>query len=259
MNVDSITRFEFDGPDGLTEWDPLDPADYESGEPVQRGHLYFNDEKLGLMVGVWDCTPNVGKMEAYGVDEFMYVLEGSVTMELEDGTSVTISTGESFVVPKGLKCKWIQTEYMRKFFVIFDNANTKAHDNPEQFGIILPNAADPVTSIKIDDTSQFLGAVPAQHEHDYFADASGQFLVGMWNSEAFERDVAPFNRYELMCILEGSVTMSDGAGNEQVFKAGDVAFVPKGAPYKWKSDEFVSKFYCIFMPAEEAQASNAAE
>ncbi|MCP3689285.1 MAG: hypothetical protein GY784_12810, partial [Gammaproteobacteria bacterium] len=51
MNVDQVTRFEFDGPagTGLVEWEAMNPADLESGEPVQRGHFYYNDEVSGLM------------------------------------------------------------------------------------------------------------------------------------------------------------------------------------------------------------------
>ena len=62
-----------------------------------------------------------------------------------------------------------------------------------------------------------------------------------------------------MCILDGSVSLGDGSGNEQVLTAGDVAFVPKGAQYKWTSSEFVRKFYCSFTPAESVAASTAAE
>ena len=260
MSNPTITRLNSNGPadTGMVEWDPIDPATLESGEPVQRGHLYFNDESLGLMAGVWDCTANVGKMEPYGVNEFMHVLEGSVTMVLEDGSEETISAGEAFVIPKGLVCQWKQPEYMRKYFVIFDDASG-ALPEASSMKIFRPSGDDSVTPIDITDTSQFIGDIPVQGQHEYFVDPTGQFMVGLWDSEAFERPVAPFNRYEMMCILDGTVTMSDGAGNEQVFKAGDVAYVPKGAPYKWKSDEYVRKFYCIFMPVAAAAASDAAE
>ena len=61
MSVERITRFEGHGPEGtgMVEWDPIDPADLESGEPVQRGHEYYTDESIGLHIGVWDCTPMV--------------------------------------------------------------------------------------------------------------------------------------------------------------------------------------------------------
>ncbi len=255
MNADKVTRFEFDGPadTGLVEWDAIDPAGLESGEPVQRGHFYYNDEATGLMAGVWDCTPFVGKMAPYDVDEFMYVLEGSVTMELEDGTSTTVSAGESFIIPKGLVCKWVQTEYMRKFFVIFNSAENNVHDDPSRFGIITPKPGDAATPIDIKDTSRIIGAIPKQWNDTLYTDASGQFSVGMWRSEAFERPEFEFDHVDLMCILEGEATVSG-----QTFKQGEAVFVPEGAQYKWQCDVPVTKVYCAFTP-KAAAVSSAAE
>lgn len=255
-----INRMEPHGPadTGMVEWDPISQDDLESGEPVQRGHMYLDDADLGLSVGVWDCTAMTTKMEPYSVNEFMFILEGSVTMVLADGTEETINAGEAFVIPKGLVCQWKQPGYIRKYFVIFDDKSGTAPDEAK-LKIYRPREDESVTPIDITDTSLFLGDIPKQGEHEYIVDPTGQFMVGLWDSEAFERPVVPFNRYELMCILEGSATLSDGAGNDQVFKAGDAAFVAKGAPYKWKSDGYVRKFYCIFMPTEVAAASNAAE
>jgi uncharacterized cupin superfamily protein len=51
-----------------------------------------------------------------------------------------------------------------------------------------------------------------------------------------------------MCILEGSVTLTDGDGVEHRFNAGDTAYVPMGARCGWKSTEPVRKFYAIFEP-----------
>ncbi len=261
MNVDKVTRFEFDGPadTGLVEWEAMDPAGIESGEPVQRGHFYYNDEATGLMAGVWDCTPFRGKMEPYAVDEFMHVLEGSVTMELEDGSSTTISAGENFIVPKGLVCRWVQTEYMRKFFVIFSSAEDEIHDNPARYGIMTPRPSDATTPIVIKDTSRILGAVPEQYNHIYYTDRTGQFTVGMWNSTAFERPVFEFDHFDLMCILEGEATVSDGAGNNQVFKTGEACFVPLGAQYKWQCDVPVTKVYCAFTPRKAVADSSVSE
>lgn len=250
MNVTSATRFEPHGPAGagMVDWGPLDDVSIESGEPVQRGHFYLNDEDLGLMAGVWDCTPFVSTMAPYPVEEFMAVLEGSVTIVLEDGSEETIRAGECFVLPKGLVCQWKQTEYVRKYFVIFSGETGAAPSDPSSLRVIRLQPDVTATPIVIEDTSQIIGPVPKQGEHDYYADPTGQFLVGMWDSEGFERPVTPFNRYELMCILEGEMTLSDGAGNDQVFKAGEAAFVPMGAPYKWVSNEYVRKFYAIFLP-----------
>lgn len=246
MKGNKITRFSADVE--LIEWDAMDPAGLDSDVPVHRGHLYYNDEDLSLMSGVWDCTPFIRKMRPYNVNEFIYILEGSVTIELEDGSSATISAGESFLIPKGLVCRWVQSEYVRKFFVIFSGAENVAHKDPTQFGIMAPKPSDAVTPVVIKDRSKIMGALPEQQHHIYYTDVTGQFTVSMWHSDAFERPVMEFDHFELMCILEGEATVSDGAGNDQVIESGDAVFVPQGAQYKWKSDVPVTKVYCAFSP-----------
>ncbi len=123
MSHPKVIRFEPHGPGdtGLAEWDTIDPGDLEAGNPVQRGHIYHQDEALGYMAGVWDCTAMTGKFEPYAVHEFMFLLEGSIIMVLEDGTEITVNAGEPFVIPKGLPCQWKQLGTVRKYFMIFED------------------------------------------------------------------------------------------------------------------------------------------
>jgi uncharacterized cupin superfamily protein len=51
-----------------------------------------------------------------------------------------------------------------------------------------------------------------------------------------------------MVFLKGSVSLVEKNGREQKFEAGEVAFVPKGIEYKWKSDT-VRKYWVIFDPS----------
>ena len=56
--------------------------------------------------------------EPYGVDEFMYFLEGGLTLTSIDGTVQTIEAGEGVTVPK----EWtgiFETEGYRKIWVIY--------------------------------------------------------------------------------------------------------------------------------------------
>lgn len=254
MSADKIFRFNPNGPKGkgLEDWDPIDPNGLEAGEPVQRGHIYHEDSACGYMAGVWDCTAQTEKFGPYAVNEFMYLLEGSVTMILEDGTEVTVNAGEAFIIPKGLPCQWKQEGYVRKYFVIFENPGAPAGDDVSAQGIILPKPSGPSEGLQlevIDDASGFIGDIPTQHDHTYFTDPSNQFICGLWDSSPFEIPSHPFPRSEMMMILEGAVTLTDKDGNDYLFKAGDTAYVPKGAVCGWKSTEYVRKFYCIFDPS----------
>ncbi|MGI9387563.1 MAG: cupin domain-containing protein, partial [Methyloligellaceae bacterium] len=133
-------RLEPNGPNGagLAEWDPIDPAGLESGTPVQRGHIYHEDETHGYLAGVWDCTPMSEKFGPYTVHEFMFLLEGSVIMVAADGSETTVRAGESFIIPKGLPCQWKQTEYVRKYFMIFEDPDAQPGGDVASQGVIVP-------------------------------------------------------------------------------------------------------------------------
>ena len=56
--------------------------------------------------------------EPYGVDEFMFFLEGSVTLTSDDGSQMTINAGEAVTIPKEWTGIW-ETEGYRKIWVIY--------------------------------------------------------------------------------------------------------------------------------------------
>ena len=60
----------------------------------------------------WEIT------EPYGVDEFMYFLEGSVTLTSSDGTVQNIEAGEAVTIPKEWTGIW-ETDGYRKIWVIY--------------------------------------------------------------------------------------------------------------------------------------------
>jgi len=56
--------------------------------------------------------------EPYGVDEFMYFLEGSVTLTSTDGSVQTINAGEAVTIPKEWTGTW-ETDGYTKIWVIY--------------------------------------------------------------------------------------------------------------------------------------------
>ena len=100
--------------------------------------------------------------------------------------------------------------------------------------------------LEIPDASPFAGDVPTQHDHTYFSDASDQMYAGTWTCTPMHRKPDTFARTELMCLLEGSVTLTDADGREHAFRAPETLLVSHGTVIKWDSDEDVRKYYCIF-------------
>ena len=56
--------------------------------------------------------------EPYGVDEFMYFIEGSITLTNQDGTKQVVRAGEAVTVPKEWKGIF-ETDGYKKFWVIY--------------------------------------------------------------------------------------------------------------------------------------------
>ena len=59
--------------------------------------------------------------EPYGVDEFMFFLEGSVTLTSDDGSQMTINAGEAVTIPREWTGVW-ETEGYRKIWVIYSES-----------------------------------------------------------------------------------------------------------------------------------------
>ncbi len=235
------------GGEGLETWDPIPPEGLISGAPVQRGVMVHDSN--GLQVGTWDCTAMTTKMEPYSVHEFMLLLEGDVTIVDEAGNEETIYAGQPFFLPKGFTCSWRQPGYIRKFFLILDQADGAAESDPAKLAVARPEPYGPPEGLReiALNAADFSTPKPVQRQHLVYESADGKIQAGTWDATAYERPITPSKRSEIMCILEGSVTMTSPHG-EQTFHAGDSFFLPLGAPNGWRSEGYVRKFFCAIWP-----------
>jgi len=258
MSNPQIIRFEPKGPAdvGLERIVELEPEMLESGSPIERAHNYYTSPSGVLTAGVWECTPHRTRLLPYPVDEFMLVLEGSVTIVHVGGHEETFRAGDAFVIPKGLPCAWTQTENIRKYYVILDDPETPMPEKPVADRAIRLERNGPagigLAPLALPDTSLFEGEPPVQHDHTYFANGDGSMTAGVWTCTPMRRKALPFPRTELMCLLEGSVTLTDDAGVAHRFRAPDVMLVSYGVVNAWTSGEDGRKYYCIYQEAKGA-------
>lgn len=233
--------------EGLQTWEEISPDDLVSGTPVQRGVMVHDRD--GLQVGTWDCTAMTTKMAPYPVHEFMLLLDGDLTIIDEAGQEETIFAGQPFFLPKGFTCTWRQPGYLRKFFLILDCDDYALESDPSRLHVARPEPYGPpdgLTKIELN-AADFSTETPVQRQHLVYESADGKVQVGTWDATAYERPITPSKRNEIMCILEGSVTMTSPQG-EQTFHAGDSFFLPLGAPNGWRSEGYVRKFFCAVWP-----------
>lgn len=240
--------FAHAGGDGLADWGDVPAADLISGAPKQRGRHYFDAPDIGLSAGVWDCRAFEGKMAPYSVDEFMILLEGSVTVTEENGRVTHVKAGESLLIPRGLDCAWRQDGHVRKIFVIYDNPAAPVPAKPAAEHVIKLDLKAALAPCGGPDPALLNGPEPRCSENVAYTDASGQLTIGLWSATPYDRKATPFGRYELMHFLEGQVDLHDGASSGQAFQAGETIFVPKGLPLGWKSTTDVKKIFVILSP-----------
>ncbi|WP_373506015.1 cupin domain-containing protein [Aestuariivirga sp.] len=233
----------FDPATPMEPWDDFAEADVVSGSRKQNGRVLFEDKARGLSAGIWEQGANESRWMDYPVNEFMTVLEGEIVIVEEDRT-LSVKAGESFIIPKGLRCRWTQPSHVKKFFVIHEDASGLANKGPLHAMKIDPKVTLAPSTPPA--AAMLLSPVPTQHGHDYFTDATGQLNIGVWDTTGYTRKLIDFPRHELMHLLEGSVIMDDGAGTVQTFKAGDTFFVPMGTPNSWKSEDYLRKIFVIF-------------
>lgn len=242
----------------LERWEDIPGGEIESGSPVQRGRFALNLPDIGLTAGEWDCTAFTSTLMPYPVHEYMLVLEGAVEIIDERGVTTRIGAGESFVIPKGLPCRWHQPGYVRKYFMIFDDAERL----PDERGGLKVHKLDPATALAPSagpSKDILLSPAPRQAAHEVMSSAHGKWSVGLWQSTPYERKAVPFPRHELMHILEGDVALGEPGGREHRFTAGQTFLVEQGTTCGWKCTVPVKKIYCTLDLQAAAVARPAAE
>jgi uncharacterized cupin superfamily protein len=226
--------------------DKLAPEMFVSKLPAQHSHSYYEDEVLGLYVGVWDTTDMIETAGRYACDEFMWLLEGEATIKNnKTGEMEKAKAGEPFVIPRGYDCQWHQTGYLRKFYVISESPNEAIPQNPSFEGIIIPRADAPVEPLACAEPFLIRGTAPVQRQHICYRDNTGKFLSGTWESDPFESEARPFPYNEFACVQTGSLTLIDERGEEHSFKSGDALFLPEGVVCSARATEKVRLFFAV--------------
>lgn len=249
-NQSKVIRLEPGGPAGSgLQAMQLDAADFQSELPEQFVHVYYEDESLGLSVGVWTTTTMQEAFGPYPGDEFMCVLEGQVSMVDGDGNETPVKTGETFCIRNAIPISWKQIEFLRKFYMTYADPNASVPEIASaDGGVMVLDAAELAGGMtKMDNTEPLVivGDIPLQHDNVMFTNDAGNMFVGMWDSTPFDSEMRPFPWHEMVHLLEGEVTITEENGEVHLFKAGDVFFIPMGTVCRWQSTVYLKKFYSI--------------
>lgn len=94
-------------------WNPNDRIRAEGMKPVGAKSY----EGGGLTLGKWACNEGAVEIRGHAVDEACFILSGSVTLTDSDGRSETFSAGEGFLLQRGFRGTWAQSDGFEKLFV----------------------------------------------------------------------------------------------------------------------------------------------
>jgi uncharacterized cupin superfamily protein len=100
----------------------LAPDKLLEGNPKQSVWMKYTDSTNRFFVGTW--SSEVGKWKiSYTEEEYCELLEGRSVIADAAGNSVTVSTGDAFVIPRGFVGTWEVVLPTRKKFVIYEAGN----------------------------------------------------------------------------------------------------------------------------------------
>ena len=86
-------------------------------------------EGRGITLGTWTCDKGSVEINGHAVDEACFVLRGSVTLTNYDGQSETFSSGEAFLLPRGFRGTWSQSDNFAKLFVAISPDASARHES----------------------------------------------------------------------------------------------------------------------------------
>ncbi len=251
-----VYRLEAHGPPGTGMHEmECNPEDFASALPTQTLHVYYEDEDLGMSVGVWTTSP---MQEAYGPypgDEFIWLLEGGFKMVDGDNNLLdTYKQGDCVYFRNAAPVSWVQEEHLRKFYITYLNPKREVPTGVPAAGAVkaLDPSIAPEQMTVLEDTDPFIikGDKPTQRDYSYFTNDTEDMFVGMWDSTPFESEMAPFPTHEFVRLLEGEIVITEEDGTVSRFGKDDTFFVPKGTVCSWRTTGYVKKYYGVVDPAE---------
>ncbi len=96
---------------------PINPEWVLEGTPAARISEWAESEDGTTSHWTWDCT--AGKFRwYYDVDETIVVIDGSVSIQVDDEPAIQLRVGDAAYFPAGHWVTWTVPEYVRKQAVV---------------------------------------------------------------------------------------------------------------------------------------------
>ena len=171
--------------------------------------------------------------ENYGIDEFIYLVNGRARMEDLKGNEQYFSTGDFFIAPKGFTGEWDTegaTLYHHELSVITTDRSKEEVDIDSALPLMVDkNKLSGIGITKLEN----------EKEQELYEDLlfEGAELKLKINAEA-PRTIQIVNPLpeQLIYVVSGSLQLTPINGIAQMFYAGDFLVLPENFVGEWKSD-----------------------
>lgn len=213
---------------------PAMPKTLGAADPFGAGRKIAFQDEAGFSSGHVDLA---GEIAVAGLAhaEVIVLVAGSLALAGE-----SYAAGEALVLPKGFSGGVSLAKGTRWFFCAITAGDKGTESKAIRLNPALPRAASPGPAPEV-----VVGTPPECHALNLFTDPSA-LRAGVWDvMTPCERTFVPHRVHELMHLIEGEVTLTHRSGAAEVIRAGDTIFLPRGAPYAWKSTPAIVKYYCV--------------
>jgi uncharacterized cupin superfamily protein len=194
-----------------------------------------------VTAGVITLEAGSGLVQSLPADEFIIVNEGSLTLT-QQGSTLTLGPNQSAVIKQGAAFTWTAQGPVSLIF-------TRYNQSQPGDGAIVPIQENPEMGPSGGPAAELL-TTQAPHCRNFtdYKTEDGEFMCGTWDSTPYARRAMFYRHFELMYLLEGSVTFIDETGRSGTFSKGDIFLVEQGANCTWDSRVDVAKVYVIYRP-----------
>ncbi len=195
-----------------------------------------------VTAGVIALDAGVGEVPSLPADEFIIVNEGTLTLS-QRGVSLTLQANQGAVMQQGAAFSWSAQGPVSLIFTRYNRSR------PGNRAIVPVKENPTLEATGAPSADLLLTPTPACRNYTDYRTADGEFMVGTWDSTPYHRRAMHYRHFELMYLLEGSVTFVDGAGRSGTFSKGDIFLIEQTADCSWESRVDVAKVYVIYRPA----------
>lgn len=205
------------------------------GGPTEDGVMrysktLFDGEKFNVSVVAGNGPDNIEtiNIDNFPVQEFCYLINGSVTFIGKDGKTDTFHTGDFFVIPRGFSGQMI-TQGNHLYQVLLVVSNERGDPIPDAFPIMIDKTN--MSGLGLEPSSFPPAGEDAESNRKIMWDGS-ELVVTIMDVESNAGDFTNMSE-EFVYVLNGSATLTSVGGEPQTFYSGDFFVVPEGWDGNW--------------------------